>query len=98
MTASASYSKEKVDKWVADLQQRYAAKPAHELVGFWLVLVVHGNPTGATITNDELLATWFAMSTWERANVLFGLIPIIEKCASAVAKVVARRARQEEEK
>lgn len=79
-----------------------------QMVAYWAWLAygiedgTNEVPYAAQLCVDEgelsLNETWQAMSTWERANVLFGLIPIIEKCASAVAKVVARRARQEEEK
>lgn len=57
-------------------------------------------PYAAQLCVDEgelsLNETWEEMSTWERANVLFGLIPIIEKCASEAAKIVAAQARKED--
>lgn len=57
-------------------------------------------PYAAQLCVDEgelsLNETWEEMSTWERANVLFGLIPIIETCASDAAKRVAAEARKED--
>lgn len=135
---SESYSKAKVDKWLADfrrmflieiddIERRHRGEPLlrgvlklgaqwpnvklvpdyEQMVAYWAWLAYNIEdgtkevPYAAQLCVDEgelsLNETWEEMGRWERANVLFGLIPIINECASAVAQAAARCARENEE-
>ena len=98
-----SYSRAKVSKFVRDAER---ALEAPDLLQFVLSVIFPRPtvqvPTAALLVPDDgeegLAARWARLGTWEKANAVYTLTPIVERVVLDRAKVFAAAAREEETK
>lgn len=102
----SEYSKAKVDRWLKTFATYVEHANVVQLTAEWLGNVVsnvhhqkheaHQAKGGACTcaAQDQLIVELNEMSLWEQANVFFGLISLMEMCASEAAKQMATSARK----
>jgi|MudIll2142460700_1097286.scaffolds.fasta_scaffold00003_77 hypothetical protein len=103
---TAQFDRKRVDRFVSRVKNAFQGNDV-DLVKFWIYITYNitddaGVPLAARLTPEDesgdapLRDTWFGMSLWEKQAVLFGMVPLIERCAAVAAEAVAQRARKEE--